>query len=314
MNLLSSASDYSANGRSTVIAIGTFDGVHLGHARVIEPAARAARQQNANSLVVTFDRHPASVFSPEKAPPMIQSFSQKVEAIEAIGVDAVLALPFTTELCRLPASEFVRMLASELAPLTDVYVGYDFTYGHRRLGNVETLKAQGEEIGFQTDVIPAFLIDDTPVSSSRVRQAIMGADFEMAQRLLGRPYVFRGVVQKGQRQGRELGFPTANMDSQGAVMPPTGVYFTELRVEDGFRPSVTNVGFRPSLRGEKPKSPVVETFVLDGATDLYGQELDLRFLQFHREEKRFEALDQLKAQIAQDVQAARSFFEVSPTR
>ena len=298
--------DYVREGRATFAAIGTFDGVHRGHQEVIGSAVRAARAAGGRSAVITFDRHPASVFAPDRAPPMLLSLEQKRARMEALGADTLLTLPFNEDMCRLPALDFARLLAQDLDPLAEVYVGGDFTYGYRRLGNVDTLKAHGDELGFVAKVVPPCMDGERPVSSTRIREAVLLGDLETARRLLGYPVEVSGVVAQGDALGRKIGFPTANLDSENRAIPAKGVYAARARWDrSAWRSAVVNIGTRPTV-DRSATVPRIEAHILDFEGDLYGRRLDLRFHHRLRPEERFPSLEALKSAIAQDTTRARA--------
>ena len=206
------------------LAIGVFDGVHLGHQQIIRQTLADARQHDASSLVITFDRHPNAVVAPERVPPQIYSLSQKLRAIEALGADALLEIHFDRDFSEKTGEAFIRELARELGKIQSICVGADFVFGHRRGGNVALLKQLGGELQFQVHGMAAVALDGQAVSSTRIRELIRAGELDAASQMLGRPYAICGQVITGDRIGRQLGFPTANLDATGLVLPPNGVY------------------------------------------------------------------------------------------
>lgn len=287
------------------IAIGVFDGVHLGHQQVIRQTVLDARQQHALSVAVTFDRHPNSVVAPEKTPRLIYTLAQKLRAIEELGVDATMLLEFTPDFSRQTGEEFIRYLAHGVGQLKSVSVGSTFTFGHKRSGNVELLKRFGQSLNFNVHGLAAVALGGRIVSSTRIRELISQGNLDEAGQCLGRTYCLGGIVQKGDELGRKLGFPTANIDVTGLVTPPHGVYAVYARIGAREFSSACNIGVRPTISVRAPELRV-EAHLLDFHEDIYGEELELCFVEKLRDEQKFTSLEQLKAQIALDVQNART--------
>lgn len=308
MKILSDARELeSASGRACC-AIGMFDGVHLGHQQVIRQAVSDAHQLEATSICVTFDRHPASVVAPERAPLLIQSLNQRLAAIEALGVEATLVLPFDEIMSQIPAEAFVRGLAVDLGRIQSVCVGAHFAFGHQRQGNVELLQQLGAELNFVLHSLASVSLDDETVSSTRIRAAISDGQLDAAGQMLGREYALTGVVVGGDGRGRELGFPTANVQVTGLCTPPHGVYAAHAEVGGETHRAAVNIGLRPTVADPEPRLHV-EAHLLDYMGDLYGSELALTFVGKLREEKAFDSYDELRKQIEKDVTAAAGIFE-----
>lgn len=286
------------------LALGVFDGVHLGHQMVIRQTLEDARTSAGACVVVTFDRHPAAVVDPANAPGMIQPLWRRLEAIAEIGVDAALVFPFDEAFSRQPAEAFIQRLQSGFGRISGICVGSGFGFGHRRSGNVESLTRMGRESGFGVQGIPPLQLGGEVISSSRVRERIAAGDFEAASRLLGRPYDLAGQVMAGERVGRTLGFPTANLDSTGILLPPKGVYAAVATFQGGRKPAAVNIGVRPTVDG-RPGPVRVEAHLLDFEGDLYGERVSLEFRRRLRGEERFSSLEKLAAQISKDVEAVR---------
>jgi riboflavin kinase / FMN adenylyltransferase len=301
------------SGQPVCVAIGVFDGVHLGHQVVLRDMLRSARHANALAAAVTFDRHPNSIVAPAQTPPLIQSLSQRLAAIAALGIDATWLIPFDFAFSQLTGEEFVRKLRHNFGRIPSIHVGDRFHFGHRRSGNVALLRRLEPELGFTTHSLPAVRVDDHIVSSTRIRQTIRSGQFATACQLLGRPYALGGQVKGGDHLGRKLGFPTANLDVNGLVLPPRGVYAAWARWSDRRAKAVVNIGFRPTVAKE-PTEIRVEAHLLDidSNTQLRGDELELEFTTRLRDEHKFDSLDHLRHQIAQDVAAARTLFARSP--
>ena len=305
MKLIHAANELDNGSRKVCLAIGVFDGVHLGHQQIIRQTVSDARQHDAVALVVTFDRHPNAVVAPDKVPPQIYSRSQKLSAIESLGVDAVLEIPFNKPFSEKSGDVFIRELAHDLGKIHSVCVGADFVFGHRRSGNVALLKTLGTEWHFQVHGLAAVALDGQPVSSTRIREAIGGGDFDAASQMLGRPYAICGPVVEGDRIGRQLGFPTANLDVTNLILPPNGVYSAVTRFKNRTYPVALNIGFRPTVASAKPQLRV-EAHLLDFDSQLYGAELELELGVKLRDERRFSSPEELRTQIEKDVAAVRA--------
>lgn len=307
MQTLHSPEQFRSDGRKVSVAIGTFDGVHLGHQQVIRQAVADARQHDGLAVVVTFDRHPNSIVAPERVPPQIYSQPQKLRALASLGADATLVIPFTREFSALPAEDFVRALVVQLAPVQSVCVGSSFVFGRKRGGDVALLRRLGAELDFSVHGLAAVALDGEMVSSTRIREALGAGELNRASQMLGREYALAGRVTHGDEVGRKLGFPTANLDVRGLLVPPHGVYAAHAAVAGARHRAAVNIGVRPTLASPVPERRV-EAHLLDFQGDLYGQELELAFVAKLREERKFSSLDELRAQIAQDVAAARGEF------
>lgn len=308
MKILHSSADLAATGRKACLAIGVFDGVHLGHQQVIRQTVADAEQHEALSVVVTFDRHPSAIVAPARVPPLIYSLPQKLRAIESLGVDATWLIRFDEEFSRQSGEEFVRGLGRDFGHLHSVCVGSEFTFGHKRSGNVELLRRLGSEMEFTVHGLAAVALDGSTVSSTRIREAIARGELDNASQMLGRGYAIAGLVVKGDQLGRKLGFPTANLDVAGLALPPNGVYAAHARTQGRTLRAAVNIGVRPTVAGTTPV-PRVEAHLLDFDGDLYGAEVELSFVARLREERKFASVEALKEQIARDVAEARRMFE-----
>jgi riboflavin kinase/FMN adenylyltransferase len=310
MKIIHSARDMIRGRRPVCVAIGFFDGVHLGHQQVIRQALADADQQESPSVVVTFDRHPATVVAPERAPSLIDSLQQRLDSLARLRVETTLLLPFDEELCRQPAEDFIRGLVSDFGGIYSICVGSTFKFGHRRQGNVELLKKLGGDMHFIVHGLASVSLDGQTVSSTRIRQAIQAGELDAAGQMLGRPWALSGIVTAGDRLGRQLGFPTANLDVAGRVLPPHGVYAVHANIGTQMWRAVLNIGLRPTLQRSEPQLRV-EAHLLDFDGDLYGKELAVTFVAKLREETRFASLERLKRQIERDIQTARQCFDTS---
>ncbi len=307
MKILRTPTDLPPGPRRVCVAIGVFDGVHLGHQQVIRQTVADAEQHEALSVVVTFDRHPNSVVAPQRVPPPVYSLTQKLRAIEALGVDAAWVIHFDEAFSRQTGEEFVRALVRDFSQLRSVCVGSGFTFGHRRSGDVELLRRLGADLNFSVHGLAAVSLDGEPVSSTRIREAIRAGQFDAAGQMLGRAWSLAGPVVRGDQLGGKLGFPTANLDVHGRALPPNGVYAVHVRIDAQIHRGVLNIGLRPTVSSGAAELRV-EAHLFDFTGDLYGRDLEITFLEKLREEQKFPSLEALKDQIARDVANARRRF------
>jgi riboflavin kinase/FMN adenylyltransferase len=294
-----------------VLALGNFDGVHRGHVKIAERVRRVADERAATAVAMTFDPHPSRVIRPDKAPPLLMTTQQKLEALSKAGIQGVAIVRFTSEMSRWDPETFVRSVLVEWMRAAEVWVGANFLFGRDRSGNFSMLRSLGARYGFRAEKIDPVRYKDFVVSSTRVRRLIAEGRVDEAGALLGHHYYVDGSVIQGQRRGRQLGFPTANLCSDNELMPPAGVYATVAQIDGIYYPSVTNVGVRPTFeeantgRGQV----TVEAHLFDFGQDLYGRRLRLEFVQRLRDERRFESVDALKAQIGIDCAQTRALFD-----
>ena len=287
------------------LAIGVFDGVHLGHRAVIERVLADARDAGGSPVVVTFDPHPVRVLRPEKAPRLLTSTPHKLRLIRALGVQDLLVIPFDLAFAATPPDDFIRQLAAAAKPLREICVGHQWSFGKGRAGNLEMLARLGGEMDFEEVGVPAVEVDGRIVSSTLIRQAVEAGDLADAARLLGRDFTILGTVVEGMHLGRKLGFPTANLSAHNEQFPPNGVYAVDvLRNGDAVRRGVANIGVRPTV-AEAGGERVLEVHIFDFEETIYGSDLEIVFRRFLRPERKFPSLEALRAQIARDVQAAR---------
>ena len=298
--------------RPTVVTLGVFDGLHLGHQLIMQTVVERARELNAVPTVITFDPHPRAVLHPSSSPPLLQTLDQKVEALGVLGIQQTIVIRFTEEFSMMRAEDFLRDTIKERLHAMEVYLGRGFAFGHNREGNIELLRRVSRELGFFADEVPEVRFRGQRVSSSRIRQLLSEGKVNLARRMLGRPYGVEGRVERGAERGRQLGFPTANLHPQNRVIPRNGVYVTGTLIEGVWRRSVTNVGVRPTFGAEL--EPSVETFVMNWTGDLYGDVVRIRFLYRLRDERRFASIDELKKQIHRDVERAENYFEHAGTK
>ncbi len=305
MKLIRAANELGNGSRKTCVAIGVFDGVHLGHQQIIRQTVADARQHDALAVVVTFDKHPSVIVAPERVPPQIFSHSQKLRAIESLGADALLEIPFDKSFSEKTGEVFIRELTHDLGKIFSICVGADFVFGRKRSGDVALLKTLGAELNFHVHGHAAVALDGELVSSTRIREAIRTGNLDAASQMLGRPYAICGQVFGGDKIGRQLGFPTANLDIAKLVLPPNGVYAGCAKVAGKFYRVALNVGLRPTVAVAQPQLRV-EAHLLDFSGDLYGTELELEVGDQLRTEKKFSSVAELQAQIARDVAAVRA--------
>ncbi|MFM8956770.1 MAG: bifunctional riboflavin kinase/FAD synthetase [Actinomycetota bacterium] len=296
--------------RRSVVTIGAYDGVHLGHRTVIGQVRSQAAELGAASVVVTFDRHPASVVRPESAPKLLTDAEQKLELLASTGVDATLVVPFDAAQSNEAPADFVRRVLLEALAVRGVIVGEDFHFGHKRGGNVQLLRELSVQHDYQ--VLPVQLISradgvDEPVSSTAIRRALAGGDVRRAAEMLGRDHEVRGVVGHGDQRGRTIGFPTANVQVDASMcLPADGVYAALITLDDGsHHAAAVNLGRRPTFH-EHAEHSLLEAHLLDFSGDLYGQQMQVAFRAFLRGERKFSGIDELKSQLALDIAHARA--------
>ncbi len=289
-------------------AIGVFDGVHLGHQKILNLAQAQAQAKGGLSMAITFDRHPLSVVAPPRAPSMIYTLEKKLQVLEALGLDAALVLTFDELFSGLHAEAFVEFLATQIGPLKHIIVGNNFAFGHQRKGNVALLNELASKWGFGVTGAEPELHEGHAISSTRIRKAVHGGYFALASRMLGRPYSLQSRIVRGDGIGAKLGFRTANFDIANLLIPPGGVYAVRARLENDWHPAVLNIGYRPTLQLPEPQLRV-EAHLLDFSGDLYGSELELVMAHKIRDEMRFENLNALQEQIARDIAAARKLLK-----
>jgi riboflavin kinase/FMN adenylyltransferase len=304
MKLIHNAGELGNGDRKVCLAIGVFDGVHLGHQQIIRRTVADAHQHAALSVVVTFDRHPNAVVAPDRVPDRIYTASQKSRAIAALGVDALLEIVFDRPFSEKTGDQFVRELAAGFGRIHSICVGADFVFGHRRTGNVALLEKLGREFQFQVHGLAAVSLDGQTVSSTRIRDQIRAGQLEAVSEMLGRPYSICGQVVSGDQIGHQLGFPTANLEVAGLVLPPNGVYAAVTQLRERFFQAALNIGYRPTLASASPVLRV-EAHLLDFSGDLYQQELELEIGAKLRDEIRFGSPRELREQIERDVAAIR---------
>jgi riboflavin kinase/FMN adenylyltransferase len=289
-----------------VLALGNFDGLHRGHMKIIDRVRRRAGERGGTPAAMTFDPHPPRVLRPDKAPALLMTKTQKLEALGRAGMQGVTVVRFTRELSQWEPEAFVRTVLVEWLHVAEVWVGANFLFGHDRAGTFSVLRTLGARYGFRAEKIDPIRYKDFVVSSTRIRRLVAEGRVDEAGALLGHHYFVDGTVTRGRQRGRELGFPTANLCSENELLPPSGVYATTVTIDGVVRPSVTNIGVRPTF-GEDDRL-TVEAHVFDLDRDLYGMRLRLSFVQRLRDERAFPDVDALRAQIEADCRSAQRLF------
>lgn len=290
-----------------VLAIGVFDGLHLGHKTVLERAREEAARIGGTAIPLSFDPHPAKVLRPDQAPLLLTATEHKLRLLASMGFDEALLLPFDQAFATLSAEDFITRLSKAARPLAAICVGYQWSFGKGRQGNLQTLARLGAVLHFSEIGIPEIDIDGEAVSSTRIRNAVAEGSLSIAQRLLGRPYTVLGRVEHGRAIGRTIGFPTANLALFNEQLPPTGVYAVLVTRNGSSAPlmGVANLGVRPTV-ADSTNPPSLEVHLFDFSDDLYSEILEVEFVAYLRPEKKFASLEDLKDQIARDATAAKA--------
>lgn len=293
--------------RPTVLTLGVFDGLHLGHQLIVKTVVDRARATGAVPTLITFEPHPRAVLHPESAPPLLQTLDQKIEAMGVLGVEQTIVIHFDQAFSQIRAEDFLREVVVDRLQAREVYLGRGFFFGHDREGNIDLLRRVSQQLGFVADEVPEVRLHGKRIGSTRIRELLSAGHVNLARRMLGRPYGVEGPVVRGAARGNQLGFPTANIHPHNRVIPLGGVYVTATLIEGQWRRSVTNIGTRPTFGDHL--GPSIETHVLNWSGDLYGDVVRVRFLHRLRDEKRFGSIDELQTQIKTDVQRAEHFFQ-----
>jgi riboflavin kinase/FMN adenylyltransferase len=302
MRIVRTLESFPPDARPSVVALGVFDGVHLGHRAILETAVARAGAAGTTAVALTFDRHPSEILQPDRAPLPITTLDERLALIATTGIALAVVLPFTEALASMEPESFVTDVLIARLGAREVVLGANHRFGRGARGDARLLREMGARLGLHAEVAPATDVDGTPVSSSAIRAALQGGDLAAAARMLGRPYFISGEVVEGAGRGRTLGFPTANIAAERPLLLPPGVYACRLKAGELVHGAVLNAGVRPTF-GEKVFT--LEAHVLDFSDDLYGRRVRLEFVKRLREERKFPGLEALKAQIAADVLAAR---------
>lgn len=293
--------------RGGIVTIGNFDGVHRGHRKILKTVVDRARETGRASVAILFDPHPLSVLRPDMAPRQIQTLRQKEEAIEAIGIETLVLIPFTRDFSLTEPEDFVRGFLADRLGASELHLGQHFAFGRGKRGDLALLKRMGPDCGFVASGIDEVIYKGEPISSTRVRNALERGEVADAGAMLGREYELDGIVSKGERVGHKLGYPTINLAPENEFHPGDGVYVTRIALASFDRrfDGVTNIGRRPTLY--EGTRVTIETFVLDFSANVYGERVRLFFLERLREERKFPSVDALTEQIGRDIEAARAY-------
>lgn len=289
-----------------VLALGNFDGLHRGHLKIIERVKRGAAERGGTPMVMTFDPHPSRIVRPDKAPPLLMTKAQRLEGLCDAGIACAAVVRFTREMSLWDPEMFVRTVLRDWLRVAEVWVGANFLFGHERSGTFSVLRELGQKYDFRAEKIDPVRYKDFVVSSTRIRRLLGEGRVDEAGALLGHTFFVDGTVVEGRRRGREIGFPTANIQSDNELIPPHGVYATTAMLDGVVRTAVTNIGTRPTF-GEGAAASI-ETHIFDFTGDLYGRRLRINFIQRLREERRFDDVDALRAQIEADVRRVKRLF------
>jgi len=307
MKILHGFSGVSDEFKGAIATIGNFDGVHLGHQQIFRKIVQEARQNQSKSVVITFDPHPKSILHPDKRPfYLLTTLDEKLKLIESLEVDGVMLIPFSLEFSKTTAKDFVCQILWEQLRIKKIFIGHDYTFGKGKEGNEEFLARYGKKLGFQVDVTNAVKVGEIIISSTRIRNAILDGDVITAGALLGRPYNLKSSVTGGHKRGTQLGFPTANLEPEKILLPPEGVYAVAVELKKNRYQGVLNIGSNPTFGN---KELTVELHILDFQADIYGEELEIFFIDRIRGEVRFDSPESLVNQIRHDVTRARTILE-----
>jgi riboflavin kinase / FMN adenylyltransferase len=300
------STDIQETFESPVLTIGNYDGIHVGHRRIIERVKERAAEVSGTAMLMTFDPHPLRVLRPDKAPASITPLAERKRLIEEAGIDVLFVLPFTPEFALLPPEAFISSILVAGLAVKGVVIGYDFRFGREGRGDTAFLREAGRTHGFFVEVIDAVTVDGEKVGSNRIRKLVAEGDVTMAAKLLGRPFAMEGAVVRALGRGRTIGYPTINLETEYALVPKNGVYVTEVEIEGRRRGGVTNVGYNPTFEQGRQRS--IETFILDFEGDLYDKHVRLRFLKRVRDEMKFESAEDLTDRIGKDVDIGKAYF------
>lgn len=289
------------------IALGTFDGIHIGHQKIISRAVDVAKQINGTSIVFTFSNHPLSVVAPQHCPLQLVTQTDKAKLIEKLGVDVLLTIPFTPQFLQLSAAQFIQLAVSNLSP-KHIVVGPNYFFGHKRSGTPEILQAAGQEHGFSVEIHPTVYCNDTIVSSTLIRQMIASGHVDKIPPLLGRLFEIESIVIHGAKRGRQLGYPTINLEiAPQLISPPDGVYIVSMTIDNIQYYGVANIGTNPTFKDINRR---LEVHILGFTGNLYGQSVKVSFLKHIRGQITFSNVEELKMQISQDIKVAQSYYSV----
>ena len=299
--------DFEEKFANPILTIGNYDGLHLGHIKIIERVEIKARENKGTSMLMTFHPHPLTILKPDRFIGLITPLPVKRRLIEEAGIDVMYIIPFTDEFHLISPESFVENILVQKLGIKGLIVGYDFKFGKGGKGNVEYLAAKSTQYGFFFDIQEAITLDNEKVGSNRIRRMIQEGDVKKAGLHLGRPYMIEGAVMAGDGRGRTIGFPTINLQTEFPLIPGRGVYVSSVEIGGKRLPAVTNIGFNPTFDGQ---SLTIETYIMDFSQDLYNQKVALYFLDRIRDEVKFSSVDELKDRIRKDVEIARAYFTI----
>ena len=305
MEIIRGLHNLRAEHRGNVVTIGNFDGVHLGHQAIIKQLKIQAAEHNVPATIMTFHPNPQEFFAPDTAPAKLTQFRDKMKLLEQYGVDRVICVRFNRDLANLSAVDFIQRILIDGLHAQHLVIGDDFRFGKNRVGDFALLKAKGEELGFDVESTPTYCLDNDRVSSTRIRNVLSTGDMALTKRLLGRTFHVSGIVAHGDKRGRTIGFPTANIRLKQQIAPTNGVYAVKITGLEKNYFGVANIGVRPTVGGNRY---LLETHIFDFEQDIYNQRLQINFQHFIRPEQRFDGLDALVAQIKLDTETAKALF------
>jgi len=292
--------------RPTVLTLGVFDGLHLGHQKIMQTVVERAKAADAVATSITCDPHPRAVLHPESAPPLLQTLDQRLANFEVLGIEQVIVIHFDREFAAQSADDFIRDIIHYRLHAKEVYLGKGFAFGRGRGGNIELLRKMSGELGFTADEVDEVQLRGHRISSSKIRDLLDAGRVNLVRRMLGRPYGVEGVIVRGDRRGHTIGFPTANLHPHNRVIPKFGVYATATLIDGQWRRSITNIGVRPTFGVDT--EPSIESYIFDFDGELYGDVIRVRFLHRIRDERKFSGVDELKQQIENDTRRALNYF------
>ncbi|MEQ8955624.1 MAG: bifunctional riboflavin kinase/FAD synthetase [Gammaproteobacteria bacterium] len=314
MIIIEDASQFSQFADSCVATIGKFDGVHLGHQLILDQLTSKADQYQLPSLVILIEPHPEEFFAAERGdcPARLSSIREKLDLLEGFGIQYVFTLKFDRALSELSAQDYIQQILVDGLGIACFIVGNDFRFGHQRRGDFKLLQETGKQAGFTVVETAAYEYNGQRISSTFIREALAAGDFELVEKLLGRPYSIKGTVEQGQKLGADLGFPTCNIDPQRLKIPLHGIYACEVRLWDGHYPAAVNIGYRPTVTDDG--KAVLEAHILDFSKNLYGKPIEVIFRSKIRDEEKFADLEQLKLAMSEDVEKVRELLSAPGAR
>ncbi len=293
----------------SILTLGNFDGLHIGHQELVRMIISRAKEVGALSMVVTFRPHPLKILAPEKCPPLISIYEEKIRLFEKLGIDVLVKIPFTMEFSTMSPEDFVRDILCGTLGASEIFVGYNYRFGKGREGDIRKLRSLGEKYGFTVREVAQIAVDGEVISSTRIRTLIKNGDVGHAAKLLGRAYAIAGIVVRGDGRGKGLGFPTANIAPKHSLVPPDGVYAVRLVVREKVYDGIANIGMRPTF---SKKTVAIEVNVFNFNEDIYGEDISLYFIKKIRDEKKFRSAGALVTQIRSDIEVAREILAAHP--